>query len=70
MARLPLEAFFRHKAHAEALMGGGGWAWARTGTGVRPRAVPQGLDRHRDLRALGDEGFLGGNWLRWLLGWF
>ena len=71
MARLPLEAFFRHKAHAEALMGGGrvglGTDWDG---GFGLEAVPQGLDRHRDLRALGDEGFLGGNWLRWLLGWF
>jgi len=71
MARLPLEAFFRHKAHAQALMGGGrvglGTDWDG---GFGLEAVPQGLDRHRDLRALGDEGFLGGNWLRWLLGWF
>lgn len=69
--RLPLEAFLRHKAHAEALMGpkgvGLGTDWDG---GFGLEAVPQGLDRHRDLRALGDEGFLGGNWLRWLLGWF
>lgn len=71
MARLPLSAFLRHKAHAEALLGregvGLGTDWDG---GFGLEAVPQGLDRHRDLRALGDEGFLGGNWLRWLRSWF
>ncbi|TFU15876.1 dipeptidase [Thermus tengchongensis] len=68
--RLPLEAFFRHKAHAEAILGPGG---VGLGTdwdgGFGLEAVPQGLDRHRDLRALGDAGFLGENWIRWLRGW-
>lgn len=69
--RLPLGAFFRHKAHAEAILGprrvalGTDWDG-----GFGLEAVPLGLDRHRDLRALGDEGFLGGNWLRWLRSWF
>jgi len=71
MPRLPLEAFLRHKAHAEAVMGRGrvglGTDWDG---GFGLEAVPLGLDRHRDLWQLGDEGFLGGNWLRWLLGWF
>lgn len=43
MARLPLEAFFRHKAHAEALMGGGrvglGTDWdGGSASGPCPRA--------------------------------
>lgn len=69
--RLPLEAFFRHKAHAEAILGPEGVALGTDWDGgFGLQAVPLGLDRHRDLRALGDEGFLGGNWLRWLRGWF
>ncbi|MDT7922860.1 MAG: membrane dipeptidase [Thermus sp.] len=71
MERLPLAAFLRHKAHAEAILGprgvGLGTDWDG---GFGLEALPQGLDRHRDLWALGDEGFLGGNWLSWLLSWF
>lgn len=71
MPRLPLEAFLRHQAHAEAVMGPGrvglGTDWDG---GFGLEAVPLGLDRHRDLWLLGDEGFLGGNWLGWLLSWF
>ncbi|WP_117237212.1 dipeptidase [Thermus sediminis] len=71
MARLSLAAFLRHKAHAEALLGprgvGLGTDWDG---GFGLEALPQGLDRHRDLWALGDEGFLGGNWLSWLRAWF
>jgi len=71
MVRLPLAAFLRHKAHAEAILGpkgvGLGTDWDG---GFGLEALPQGLDRHRDLWALGDEGFLGGNWLSWLLSWF
>ncbi|GLV47669.1 peptidase [Thermus sp. LT1-2-5] len=70
MARLPLEAFLRHKAHAEALLGregvGLGTDWDG---GFGLQAVPLGLERHRDLRALGDAAFLGGNWLSWLARW-
>ncbi len=69
--RLPLEAFSRHKAHAEAILGpqgvGLGTDWDG---GFGLEAVPSGLDRHRDLWALGDEAFLGENWLRWLRTWF
>ncbi|TBH20707.1 dipeptidase [Thermus thermamylovorans] len=69
--RLPLEAFFRHRAHAEALLGPEGVALGTDWDGgFGLEGVPQGLDRHRDLRALGDAGFLGGNWLRWLRAWF
>ncbi|WP_244363390.1 dipeptidase [Thermus brockianus] len=71
MARLPLEAFLRHKAHAESLLGpkgvGLGTDWDG---GFGLEATPLGLERHRDLRALGDAGFLGGNWLSWLASWF
>ncbi|WP_243094811.1 dipeptidase [Thermus thalpophilus] len=71
MARLPLEAFLRHKAHAESLLGpkgvGLGTDWDG---GFGLEAVPQGLERHRDLRALGDAAFLGGSWLAWLARWF
>jgi membrane dipeptidase len=71
MKRLPLAAFLRHKAHAEAFLGpqgvGLGTDWDG---GFGLEAVPEGLDRHRDLRALGDGGFLGENWLRWLRSWF
>ncbi|GAB5601535.1 membrane dipeptidase [Thermus sp. FJN-A] len=71
MGRLSLEAFLRHKAHAEALLGregvGLGTDWDG---GFGLEAVPLGLERHRDLRALGDAGFLGLNWLRWLSSWF
>jgi len=69
--RLPLEAFLRHKVHAEALLGpkrvGLGTDWDG---GFGLEAVPLGLDRHRDLWSLGDEAFLGENWLRWLRSWF
>jgi membrane dipeptidase len=71
MVRLPLAAFLRHKAHAEAILGpkgvGLGTDWDG---GFGLEALPQGLDRHRDLWALGDEGFLGRNWVSWLLSWF
>jgi membrane dipeptidase len=71
MERLPLAAFLRHKAHAEAILGpkgvGLGTDWDG---GFGLEALPQGLDRHRDLWALGDEGFLGRNWVSWLLSWF
>ncbi len=71
MERLPLEAFLRQKRHAEALLGpkgvGLGTDWDG---GFGLEAVPLGLDRHRDLWRLGDEAFLGENWLRWLLSWF
>ncbi|MFN3367958.1 MAG: dipeptidase, partial [Thermus sp.] len=69
--RLPLEAFFRHKAHAEAILGprgvGLGTDWDG---GFGLEAVPLGLERHRDLWVLGDAAFLGENWLRWLRSWF
>ncbi|MDM7325034.1 MAG: membrane dipeptidase [Thermus sp.] len=69
--RLPLEVFLHQKAHAEAILGpervGLGTDWDG---GFGLKAIPLGLDRHRDLWALGDEGFLGGNWLRWLRAWF
>ncbi len=71
MPRLPLEVFLRHKVHVEGILGpkgvGLGTDWDG---GFGLEGVPEGLDRHRDLKALGDQGFLGGNWLDWLLGWF
>ena len=71
MERLPLGPLLRHKAHAEAILGpkgvGLGTDWDG---GFGLEAVPEGLDRHKDLWSLGGEGFLGGNWLSWLLSWF
>ena len=71
MERLPLGPLLRHKAHAEAILGpkgvGLGTDWDG---GFGLEAVPEGLDRHKDLWSLGGEGFLGGNWLSWLLAWF
>lgn len=71
MPRLPLAHFLAHKAYAEGLLGregvGLGSDWDG---GFGLESVPLGLEDHGDLRCFGDEGFLGGNWLRWLRGWF
>jgi membrane dipeptidase len=70
MPRLPLNALFAHKTYLEARLGrervGLGSDWDG---GFGLECVPMGLEAHRDLERLGDEGFLGGNWLRWLQTW-
>ncbi|AFV75858.1 Zn-dependent dipeptidase, microsomal dipeptidase [Thermus oshimai JL-2] len=70
MPRLPLARFLEHKAYAEGLLGregvGLGSDWDG---GFGLESVPLGLEGHGDLKRLGDEAFLGGNWLRWLSSW-
>lgn len=70
MARLPLSRFFAQKAYLEARLGG-----ERVGLGsdwdggFGLECAPLGLEAHRDLARLGNEDFLGGNWMRWLQTW-
>ncbi|MER3602414.1 MAG: membrane dipeptidase [Thermus sp.] len=70
MPRLPISACLAHKAYLEARLGpdrvGLGSDWDG---GFGLESLPLGLEAHKDLVRLGDEAFLGGNWIRWLQTW-